>query len=961
MNRLTLLPLCIIVAPAAWPADVVVVEGDYLAARQPGEGAGMQRYTKNVTDALDMAGVEWEMSSDSAVENENALDGKRVAIFPHNGTLPEGEVAAVERFMDAGGKIIIFYALPAKLAARIGIETAGYQTGDDARFTFATVGFDAPDVLGLPDSMKQGSWNIGGFAPTEDGARIIGTWVSEDGEDTEIPAVSLSDSGAAMNHVLLNGGPEAASFLMAVIGHWYPDAWEAAVDRALGKSEQFGRYSSSVEMWAALGRMDDSPGVRANMAALARADMIRDDAHALADDGQWPEALDTLATIPGTLGSAYAKLYPSRPGEMRAVWIHSPFNVKDWDVACRHLRKAGFNAVIVNMCNAAISYYPSEYLREHPRAAEEGDQILRVLEACRENGIELHVWRVNWNAGGNDERIDEMKRLGINAASKDGTPGGWLCASRPENKQHEVDTMLEIAENYDVDGIHFDYIRYHNSSYCYCDFCRESFEAQTGVTINEWPLDVMDGGPEGLRDKWLQYRREQINEVVKTVSERVRESRPGTKISAAVFGEWAASRLSIGQDAKLWVDNGWLDFVCPMDYTQNTDYLERLTRMQVEAVAGQKPLYIGLGAWRHETIATLVDQIQASRDLGADGFVLFSYEAGLTDEFITELGKGQTKKQTYSPHHAPVCEIAVPDGKYEHQSYTWAAGEDIQVKVSLTAQGTMPYDVESTQASLVLETAAGDRLETLGKMSTKDALTRFVNVTIPEGRSRVSLYGTMRYEDGTSAPFVHRGPRLGGLSAAEVEEIRAANEPPVFEGEGVKVGVSVALDADPDLQALPLNKLTSEFLAACDVVVLAQFRNPASGFSKESQDALVEWVRGGGRVMCMHDAVGYRIHPVLFPEVGKGVAVGEGRDVTLFTGDRFEHSYYDHILIEAAPGTIVGATDPGGGAVTVGGEAGAGKVVLNGMVTGLATGDVEVAPEGGERDLLLLSVKWLAQ
>ncbi|HJN17933.1 MAG TPA: hypothetical protein QGH10_20710, partial [Armatimonadota bacterium] len=78
-------------------------------------------------------------------------------------------------------------------------------------------------------------------------------------------------------------------------------------------------------------------------------------------------------------------------------------------------------------------------------------------------------------------------------------------------------------------------------------------------------------------------------------------------------------------------------------------------------------------------------------------------------------------------------------------------------------------------------------------------------------------------------------------------------------------------------------------------------------------------------------------------------------------GDRFEHSYYDHILIEAAPGTIVGATDPGGGAVTVGGEAGAGKVVLNGMVTGLATGDVEVAPEGGERDLLLLSVKWLAQ
>jgi vacuolar-type H+-ATPase catalytic subunit A/Vma1 len=52
---------------------------------------------------------------------------------------------------------------------------------------------------------------------------------------------------------------------------------------------------------------------------------------------------------------------------------------------------------------------------------------------------------------------------------------------------------------------------------------------------------------------------------------------------------------------------------------------------------------------------------------------------------------------------------------------------------------------------------------------------------------------------------------------------------------------------------------------------------------------------------------------------------------------------------------------PGRGAVVAIGPVGKGKVVLNGMVTGLADGDVQVAPEAGERDLLIAAVRWLAE
>ena len=36
----------------------------------------------------------------------------------------------------------------------------------------------------------------------------------------------------------------------------------------------------------------------------------------------------------------------------------------------------------------------------------------------------------------------------------------WLCPSQEVNRKLELDTMLEMVKKYDVDGVHFDYMRY---------------------------------------------------------------------------------------------------------------------------------------------------------------------------------------------------------------------------------------------------------------------------------------------------------------------------------------------------------------------------------------------------------------------------------------------------------------------------------------------------------------------
>ena len=148
--------------------------------------------------------------------------------------------------------------------------------------------------------------------------------------------------------------------------------------------------------------------------------------------------------------------------------------------------------------------------------------------------------------------------------------------------------MVEVARRYAVDGLHFDYIRYPDGEHCYCAGCRERFEGTAGAPVAKWPADVH---PSGLqRQRWLDSRRDNISTVVREVSRQARQVRPGLKLSAAVFRNWASDRDSVGQDWKLWCERGWLDFVCPMDYTPSDVQLGNWITSQLRGPARRRAI-----------------------------------------------------------------------------------------------------------------------------------------------------------------------------------------------------------------------------------------------------------------------------------------------------------------------------------------------------------------------------------
>jgi uncharacterized lipoprotein YddW (UPF0748 family) len=337
-------------------------------------------------------------------------------------------------------------------------------------------------------------------------------------------------------------------------------------------------------------------------------------------------------------GSAFSETNPPpRAREFRGAWIHSGYGVEGWgwEKSVSVLASNGFTALLPNLLWGGLAHYPSKLLPASPRVKEAGDQMAACLAACRKYGVELHVWKVNYNlATAPREFLEKMRAAGRTQKDREGRDVNWLCPSHEENFALERDSMLEVAREYDVDGLHFDYIRYPDRNACFCGGCRGRFEQSAGVVLAKWPDDALTGQHAA---KFADWRRDQITRLVRAVSEAAHRLKPRLKVSAAVWGGWKNARESIGQDAKAWIDAGLLDFVCPMNYEGDDAVFADLVRQQVAATNHRTPLYIGIGAHKLSSPEQMRRQIELSRALGGDGFVVFQLNEKLATNFLPAL------------------------------------------------------------------------------------------------------------------------------------------------------------------------------------------------------------------------------------------------------------------------------------------------------------------------------------
>ena len=98
------------------------------------------------------------------------------------------------------------------------------------------------------------------------------------------------------------------------------------------------------------------------------------------------------------VSAGHAKLARARAG--RCGTIRAPGAYPgDWERSAKLLAENGFNMILPNMLWGGLAHYASDVLPRSATFKQYGDQIEQCCAAAKKHGLEVHVWKVNYNLG----------------------------------------------------------------------------------------------------------------------------------------------------------------------------------------------------------------------------------------------------------------------------------------------------------------------------------------------------------------------------------------------------------------------------------------------------------------------------------------------------------------------------------------------------------------------------------
>ena len=267
--------------------------------------------------------------------------------------------------------------------------------------------------------------------------------------------------------------------------------------------------------------------------------------------------------------------------ELRGVWI----SYLDWDKLPAD--QAGFqkgvdqilercvelkmNAVFVHVRSDCDAMYPSAYFPwsrfvTGTQGKDPGyDPLAYFVETAHKRGLQFHAWINPYRVTGNMNRWNQVSDqsfvkqwLSDEDSSNDRfvlRQNGeyYLNPASEDVRQRIIDGVREIVEKYDVDGIHFD-------DYFYPEV-NDSDE-------NKW-FDKPEYDASGSSLSINQWRRENVNKLVRGVYQTVKEVKPHVQFGISPEGHVtnlrSENRLFVDIDTWLSKD-GYVDYIMPQIY-----------------------------------------------------------------------------------------------------------------------------------------------------------------------------------------------------------------------------------------------------------------------------------------------------------------------------------------------------------------------------------------------------------
>lgn len=341
------------------------------------------------------------------------------------------------------------------------------------------------------------------------------------------------------------------------------------------------------------------------------------------------------------------------PVETRSIW-HYPETEDNLSAileTINTLKANNFNEVIVSSMLYGYANFKSEIVALS-KIADTGkygpykDYLEAFVSEAHKAGLKVQVSVCNWfeyqglveksPEYGNYYAINADGSLGVD---NDGEITKFLDPTNVNVQNAFLAFYQEILDNYDVDGLHLDYIRYGagNESYAtsqgytdsaaqgFVDYCYEndktSYELVKKITTGN-ELNQICKNNNYIYNSFSNYRRQVVSDFVYKVKQKLTD---GKQLSLAVVSNMEYAKNGKLQDWESWVKKGWINSLYLMAYYCDYHKVADDSIIALNAannksyvVTGISPVGMGL------EIMEVFNQIAGARDVNVQGTAIFA-------------------------------------------------------------------------------------------------------------------------------------------------------------------------------------------------------------------------------------------------------------------------------------------------------------------------------------------------
>lgn len=365
---------------------------------------------------------------------------------------------------------------------------------------------------------------------------------------------------------------------------------------------------------------------------------------------------------------------------VRGVW-HRP-NVSGGETTlqglCSMLDKfcdAGINVVFLETFYHGMTIFKSNLVPYYTgfEAYDYGDYpdyLTAFASEAQKRGIEVHAWVQDFYIGVSDDNyfvrhMPDWLLVAQNGSYRqsEGSQSGGYIFLDPANQQVRqyllsfYDELLSKVPQ--VAGLNLDYIRYpvssNNDDTGFTATAMQQFAQLHGLQPTTDIAQFRNAlSEENLQAQWTRFRADIVSQFVQQVFQLICQKHPQKLLSTAVFPDFDATYQSKKQDIASWLEAGWLDIVTPMVYYYEASQVLSAVQTIMEK-CDNCFCYTGIYATYHnQSEQQLLEQLRASAQAGADGFVLFdSAKTFFQNNYFSTLQQnfGQPSQWQFVPHN----------------------------------------------------------------------------------------------------------------------------------------------------------------------------------------------------------------------------------------------------------------------------------------------------------------------